>query len=167
MANFEQCIKYVLQNEGGYSDHAADRGGRTRYGITERLARKYGKDIAGLTELDALWIYREEFWQLTNLAQIASTRIAAKVLDICVNCGPRRGIEMLQGALNRCGAGLNIDGVLGDKTLDAVNRMQDEDKVLSMLSSICTRHYCGIVQADKSQGVFLLGWILRALRQPT
>ena len=32
----------IYADEGGYVDHKADRGGKTRYGITERVARAWG-----------------------------------------------------------------------------------------------------------------------------
>ena len=35
----DQLIDDVIAREGGYSDHPADRGGPTRWGITERVAR--------------------------------------------------------------------------------------------------------------------------------
>ena len=33
--NFDQAFTTLLGHEGGYSDHPADPGGKTRYGITE------------------------------------------------------------------------------------------------------------------------------------
>ena len=40
--NFDDAIKRVLMHEGGYSDHAADPGGKTMFGITEAVAREVG-----------------------------------------------------------------------------------------------------------------------------
>ena len=40
--NFDQAFDALLEHEGGYSDHAADPGGKTRYGITEVVARSHG-----------------------------------------------------------------------------------------------------------------------------
>ena len=35
-------IDALIEREGAYSDHPADRGGPTRWGITEQVARAYG-----------------------------------------------------------------------------------------------------------------------------
>ena len=40
--NFDQAFNTLLKHEGGFSDHPADPGGKTRYGITEAVAREVG-----------------------------------------------------------------------------------------------------------------------------
>jgi lysozyme family protein len=35
-------IEEVVAREGGYSDHPADEGGATRWGVTEAVARAHG-----------------------------------------------------------------------------------------------------------------------------
>ena len=35
---FERALAELLGLEGGYSDHAADRGGRTNWGVTDRMS---------------------------------------------------------------------------------------------------------------------------------
>jgi len=37
-----ELIDRVIGVEGGYADHPADRGGPTRWGITQAVARAYG-----------------------------------------------------------------------------------------------------------------------------
>ena len=38
----DEFIDDVIAREGGYVDHPADRGGPTRWGITEAVARRSG-----------------------------------------------------------------------------------------------------------------------------
>ena len=38
----DRLIEEVIEREGGYVDHPADRGGPTRWGITEAVARRQG-----------------------------------------------------------------------------------------------------------------------------
>ena len=38
----DELIDDVIGREGGYSNHPADRGGPTRWGITEAVARAHG-----------------------------------------------------------------------------------------------------------------------------
>jgi lysozyme family protein len=40
--HIDQLIEEVIGREGGYSNHPADRGGATRWGITEAVARAHG-----------------------------------------------------------------------------------------------------------------------------
>ena len=41
MSRFQECLKVVLQHEGGKVDNKSDRGGRTAYGITQRVYSDY------------------------------------------------------------------------------------------------------------------------------
>lgn len=38
--NIEQYLDDLIKREGGYVNNPADRGGATKYGITEAVARK-------------------------------------------------------------------------------------------------------------------------------
>ncbi len=40
--NIEQYLTELIQREGGYVNNPADRGGVTKYGITEAVARANG-----------------------------------------------------------------------------------------------------------------------------
>ena len=42
MHDIDRLIDEVISLEGGYSDHPADRGGPTRWGVTEAVARAHG-----------------------------------------------------------------------------------------------------------------------------
>ena len=42
--DIDQLIDELIAREGGYTNHPADRGGPTRYGITEAVARAHGYD---------------------------------------------------------------------------------------------------------------------------
>ena len=41
MSDYNRAFEYAVGNEGGYSDHPADRGGKTKYGITESTLRRW------------------------------------------------------------------------------------------------------------------------------
>ncbi|KCW15189.1 glycosyl hydrolase 108 family protein, partial [Acinetobacter baumannii 42057_4] len=40
--NIEQYLEELIKREGGYVNNPADRGGATKYGITEAVARANG-----------------------------------------------------------------------------------------------------------------------------
>ena len=42
MTNIDELIDDVIEREGGYVNHPADRGGPTNWGITEAVARRQG-----------------------------------------------------------------------------------------------------------------------------
>lgn len=41
MSRFDQCLKFVLEREGGYVNHPADRGGPTNKGIVQKVYDQY------------------------------------------------------------------------------------------------------------------------------
>ena len=51
----DELIDELIEREGGYVHHPADRGGPTRFGITEAVARAhgYGGAIADLPREEA------------------------------------------------------------------------------------------------------------------
>lgn len=115
--NFDQAFSELLEHEGGYSDHAADPGGKTRYGITEATARRVGYkgDMRELPMDLAQRIYREEYWTPMRCDDLpADVRYAA--FDAAVNSGVPQAKQWLQQA-----AGVKADGVIGPVTLAAIS----------------------------------------------
>lgn len=128
--NFDTAFTRLLGHEGGYSDHAADPGGKTRYGITEAVARTagYRGDMRELPLDLAKRIYRAEYWDAVKAEQLpAGVRYA--VFDAAVNSGVGQSIKWLQRA-----AGVTADGVIGPQTLAAVNQFTAESLRLRVLS---------------------------------
>ena len=111
--NFDEAIKRVLMHEGGYSDHAADPGGKTMYGITEAVAREVGYrgNMAELPLDLAKRIYKDRYWDAVRADELPAS-IRYLMLDAAVNSGPRQSILWLQRAL-----GVTADGVLGPVTI--------------------------------------------------
>lgn len=123
--NFDQAFDELLKHEGGYSDHAADPGGKTRYGITESVAREVGYrgDMRELSLELAKRIYKDRYWDAVRADELpASARYA--VFDAAVNSGPRQAIRWLQRAV-----GAKDDGVIGPQTLGLVRDANQEKLV--------------------------------------
>ena len=116
--NFDSAFEKVLQVEGGFSDHAADPGGKTRYGITEAVARRVGYrgDMRELPLDLAKRIYREDYWNAVRAEQLPPA-VRYAVFDAAVNSGPAQSVRWLQRAL-----GVTDDGVIGPQTLSAANQ---------------------------------------------
>lgn len=154
-------IDAILAREGGYVDHAADRGGPTNFGITiGSLALYRGhpvtpSDVRLLTEAEARLIYLHDYIQRPGFDRIFDMALKALVVDMAVNHGPGRAVRLLQRAL-----GVKEDGVLGDETAAAANAAGP-----SLRAKVCAervRFYGQIIAGDPTQSVFAAGWLNRA-----
>lgn len=112
MSRFNDALCIVLRQEGGYSDHAADPGGKTRYGITEAVARRHGYigDMRAFSQDLAGEIYRSDYWDACRCDDMPWP-LSLYVFDCAVNQGPQPAIRMLQRALDTV-----QDGVIGRQT---------------------------------------------------
>lgn len=175
MADFNEAIKLVLQQEGGYVDSKYDRGGATKYGISLSFLKSLGVfgdmdkdgdiDVADIKRLeieDAKKLYKRHFWK--NLGDISSQRIANYIFSIAVNTGNRRGALLLQTTLNRytnCQK-VRVDGIIGIKTINAINNISNIPLFLSLLTLHVVDFYRSIANKNTDQSIFLLGWLNRA-----
>jgi lysozyme family protein len=113
--NFDTAFALLLGHEGDFSDHAADLGGKTRFGITEAVARQagYTGDMRALPVDLAKRIYLDSYWRPVR-ADDLPPGVRYIVFDGAVNSGPAQSALWLQRAL-----GVTADGVIGPKTLAA------------------------------------------------
>jgi lysozyme family protein len=91
---FDRAVEVVLAHEGeGCSDDPGDRGGPTRFGISQR----WNPDIAlrELTREQAIKIYRACYWSGRGYG--LPEEIAIKTFDLAVNLGERMAIRCRAG----------------------------------------------------------------------
>ena len=71
--SIESLIDDVIAHEGDFVNHPADRGGPTRWGITEAVARAegYSGAMRALPRETAADIYRRVYWSTPRFDQIA------------------------------------------------------------------------------------------------
>ena len=114
---FDEAFSKLLGHEGGYSDHKADPGGKTQYGITEAVARAHGftGDMRTLTRDEAKRIYRADYWEPVRADELPP-QVRYDVFDGAVNSGVKQSVKWLQRAV-----GVIDDGIIGPKTLAAVH----------------------------------------------
>lgn len=176
---FETAIETLLAVEGGFSDHAADSGGKTRFGITERVARQHGYegDIRTLPLDYAKNIYRVSYWDELELDAVdhIDHQVADRLFDIGVNCGTARAAEWLQRALNVLNRGgvlfddVVVDGDIGPATLGALRefiRIRGTDGALVLrraLNAMLGTHYITLAERREKDEAFVYGWLLRRL----
>lgn len=149
---FAKLIERVLVNEGGYVNNAADPGGATNYGITERVARAWGfkGDMRTLPRQTAIAIYRLNYWAPVKGDELPGA-VAFQVLDAAVNHGTHRAAEWLQLA-----AGVVADGQIGPVTMAAIRAANPADLALTF-NATRLRFYTDL----PTFGTFGKGWCRR------
>lgn len=127
--NFDTAFSKLLGHEGGYVNHALDPGGKTKYGVTEEVAREVGwrGDMQDLPLDLAKRIYRARYWDEVRAEDLPGA-VRYPVFDAAVNSGPRQSIKWLQRAV-----GAQDDGIIGPKTLAAVNAKDGQAVAANML----------------------------------
>lgn len=165
------AFKRLLDIEGGYSDHPDDPGGKTRWGITEKVARKfnYRGSINLLPKELAFNIYRELYWDVNNLTSVSnvSFEVAFEIFECGVNLGPIWGARYLQMALNSMNRGerkdLHVDGVIGVKTLAELLEYSHDDicTIVKIQNILQGARYVLLTQKNRKLKSFVRGWIKR------
>ena len=166
MERFERIFDYLLRVEGGYSDDENDKGGKTKYGITEEEAREFGYkgNMHDLTIDFAKNIYLKKYYLGNKLDKVVNDKVALSICDWAVNSG-RNGTKNAQIAINQLtNANLDVDGIIGNKTLEALNSI-DPGKFLEVYHNLQRIYYKGKVEADRTQEGFLTGWLNRVQRK--
>ncbi len=134
--HFTAALKDLLGAEGDFSNNADDPGGRTRFGITEAVAREHGYE-GPMRELPveiAKEIYWWRYWVEAGCDHLPELdpALAKGVFEAAVNLGVRRVVKFLQRTLNasnlrgRYWSDILVDGDFGPKTLAAVHSMHSE-----------------------------------------
>jgi len=171
-----ELIDELIEREGGYVSHPADKGGPTRFGITEAVARAHGYGGA-MTELprdEAAAIYRRLYWLRPRFDQVAerAPRLAAELFDTGANMGPAVAATFLQralAALNRNGTDypdLTPDGRVGpvtlaalDAFLEARSKIGGETVLLRALEALQGERYLRLAEKRPANEALLYGWL--------
>jgi lysozyme family protein len=170
----ERLIDGLIEREGGYVDHPADKGGATCFGITEAVARAHGfvGPMRQLPRDEAVAIYRRLYWVRPGFDQVASrsAQVAAELFDTGVNMGPAVAATFLQRALTALNrnAGdypdLVPDGRVGPQTLSALDaflkvrgRSSGETVLLRALEALQGERYLRLAERRPANEAFLYG----------
>lgn len=158
MAEFLPAFHFMLPHEGGYNFLGGDRGGKTKFGISQHEYPTL--DIENLTLVQAQEIYQRDYWS-PLYDRIASQDVANKLFDLGVNLGTHEITKILQRACRDCEHELTVDGEFGEKTLAAVNQIPPTN-LLMALKSRAELFYQDLAVSKPSNQQFLKGWLLRA-----
>lgn len=165
-SDYERSIANVLVSEGGeiYTNHPADPGGPTKYGITLRDVRAYIKpaataaDVRDLTRAQALSIYHDKYWMHPCVrADALPAGLDYSVFDYGVNAGVARAGKVLRRLLSLA----TDDCRLTDGVLKALGR-RDPQGLIRALGAERRQFYERLIAARPSSLVFRNGWMARA-----
>ena len=174
VVDIDAMIDGVIDREGGFVNHPADKGGSTCFGITEAVARAHGYagEMRRLPRTEAAAIYRRLYWLRPRMDEVArrSARLAAELFDTGVNMGPTVAVTFLQRALtalNRNGRDypdLTPDGRIGTATLGALDeflslRSAGEAVLLRTLEALQGERYLRLAERRPANEAFLYGWL--------
>jgi lysozyme family protein len=163
MANYDNCIPFLLSNEGGILVDPRT-GENSNFGITQKDLQAfnwYPNDPKLLTENDVKNIYYIFFWQKWNMKNIKSDIFARKVFDMIINMGPKQAALCLQRAL---GFGADqIDGIIGFRTIEDLNQWSEE-VILPKIVEQCVDFYTKLAASDQKYAKYKDGWLRRAMR---
>lgn len=174
--NVDALIDGLLEREGGYVSHPADRGGPTCFGITEAVARAngYRGTMRQFPQSEAAAIYRRLYWLRPRFDQVAkrAPRVAGELFDTGVNMGPAVAATFLQRsltALNRNGGDypdLVPDGRIGEQTLGALDAFlaargstNGETVLMRALEALQGERYLRLAERRPANEAFLYGWL--------
>jgi len=182
MTDIDQLLDELIEREGGFSDHPADRGGPTRWGITQAVARAHGYtgDMRAFPAARARDIYRERYWRAPGFAAVGehAPTIAAELFDTGVNMGPGVAGRFLQralNALNRNGRDypdMAADGYVGPVTLAALRAFlklrgkAGESVLLKAIEALQGERYIALAESRPANEAFLYGWMANRIGRP-
>lgn len=189
-ADFAAKIMPTLRRqEGGLVDNPADPGGVTNLGISLRFLRAEGKldlngdgrmdgdidgdgdvdadDIRALGRDDQLMLMKTRFWDRYLYSVLPTINIARHTFSTAVNAGPKPAALILQRTLRACGTPVIEDGVLGHKTLMAIEAFCGRSENALLIFSTAQKcetagWYRGLVIRRPDLAQFEAGWLNRA-----
>lgn len=148
MASIDKLIPFILKWEGGFVNDPTDRGGATNKGVTiatyeaycrqKRLPRPTVEQLKNIP--DAHWrdIIKTMFWDKWHADDIHSQKVANILVDWVWLSGVH-GIKKPQALL-----GVKADGIVGNKTLSAVN-FADPEELFAALYKVRVKFINAIV----------------------
>ena len=154
MADFKTAVLITIDDdhEGGYVDNPNDKGGPTKYGITQ--ADMPGRVIKDLTPDDAIKFYSERYWK-PMYSQINDQGVGNKLFDMGVLFGVGEAAYLLQRALNFLPD--KWTKIFDQDTLDATNASVPSDLLKRFKARLLT-HATNIINANPNDHGFRNGW---------
>ncbi len=153
-SNYDAALARLLVHEGGYTNHPADPGGPTNFGITIFDYRKYVKsdataaDVRAMKLDDAKAIYRAKYWDSQRCSELPPG-VDYAVFDYGVNSGIGRSGKVLRRVLRLP----DNSSIVNDAVIAAASATDAK----ALVTAICDERL-RFLQSLKTWPVFGAGW---------
>lgn len=177
--DIDTLIEELIHREGGYTNYPADRGGPTRWGVTQMVARAHGYegDVRHFPRELAAEVYRRIYWLAPHFDRVAghAPKVAAELFDTGVNMGPTAATGFLRRALNALNRGASdyhdipTAGSIDDDMITALAaflaRRGDagETVLLKAIEALQGERYLDLAERRPANEAFLYGWLANRL----
>lgn len=140
-AIFDKTVSGVFAEEGGYEDNPKKIDQPTNMGITQATLNNFNKahpeitinkPLKELTKDDAKLIYKLDYFDHYRIGKINDIDIAELILQMYVNGRPYDVGSIIQNAVIDSGKEVEFVGNFGPKTIQAVNELIAEGKVVEL-----------------------------------
>lgn len=168
----EQMIDDLIAVEGLFSDHPADKGGPTMYGVTQVVARAngYQGQMRDMPKAIAQNIYRKKYFIEPGFEQVylLSPMIAEEMFDTGVNMGtsiPGPWLQRLLNVFNDAKQDLVVDGKIGPATITALrlylNKRGSDGEIVMVRALNCLQgaRYVDLAEKREQNRAFIYGWL--------
>jgi len=150
-----------------------DKGGATNKGISWKTWTRYAKEDLGVEPTlknlkdikneQAEVIYRNRYWNPSGFDKLKDQKIALMSYAWTItSAGAGKQIQKLLN--NEFGQQVATDGMIGPKTIEAMNNIPDSVKLTSRIADIRKDYYQNLVIKDPDNAKFLQGWLNRVDR---
>lgn len=156
-------IDLIIESEGGYVNDPLDRGGATKFGITQKTLNSWtaskgakAMKVRDLPLITARTIYRDWYFEPCSTPNLAVTLL---IFDWGVNSGVATAIMGLQKIV-----GVKQDGIIGPRTNQAILEYAPREMLIPRIINRRHEFYAHLVGRDKTQAKFAVGWASRVTR---
>lgn len=161
--NFDVCLKWLYEHEGGITNLKGDRGGLTNLGVTHEEYDRYRRfkglplrSVAMITEDEAQDIYHTFYWKVVQ-APILPSGVDNAIFDMAVNngvVGAAKAAQRVAGKLT--GKAIAVDGHIGPITCDLI----DDCEPAAFIDAFCDERL-RIDRGFFNWGIFGRAWTNR------
>lgn len=158
MADYQKLVPIIKKWEGGFVNDPSDSGGATNKGVTLSTFRSfYGsnktvEDLKKLSDTQWLHIFLNGYWNKCQASNINNQSIANIFVDWAWGSGPVTAIKQVQKIV-----GTDVDGIVGQKTLDAINK-KDPKTLFNAIKKSRIEFVENLVKQRPKDAKFLQGW---------
>lgn len=173
---FKLAFEILMKNESTrYVNDPDDSGGATKFGICNKrdsessyesfLGRPVSdEEIENLTINEAYYFYWWAFWMPLSCPKLTNSHMAICIFDTAVLYGLLTTGKFAQMTVQKItGQELKIDGIIGDKSVTALNEVKGDDFIKTFRSIVLAR-IDQVIETYPTKEKFRRGWTLRANR---